>query len=118
MVIRKEDQRLQVRDNIRGGQGRLENRHILEPEQMFGSASLLTEFYFDPGDSIGPHVHDTDAEVYYMLEGQLTLIEDGKELVLRPGDASYAHSGTSHSIENRSGAPARMLALILNIHQK
>ena len=79
MVIRKEDQRLQVRDNVRGGQGRLENRHILEPEQMFGSASLLTEFYFDPGDGIGPHVHDTDAEVYYVLEGELTLTENGKD---------------------------------------
>ncbi len=118
MVIRKEDQRLQVRDNIRGGQGRLENRHILEPEQMFDSASLLTEFFFDPGDSIGPHVHDTDAEVYYVLEGELTLTENGKDFVLRPGDASYAHSGTAHSIQNRSQAPARMLALILNIHQK
>ena len=115
MVIKKEAQRVQVRDNVRGGAGRLENRHILEKEQMFGKASLLTEFFFDPGDSIGPHVHDGDAEVYYMLEGQLTLIEDGKETVLMPGDASYAHSGVSHSIENRTDAPARMLALILEL---
>lgn len=50
-----------------------------------------------------------------MLEGELTLTENGKDFVLRPGDASYAHSGTSHSIQNRSQAPARMLALILKI---
>lgn len=54
MVIRKEDQRLQVRDNIRGGQGRLENRHILEPEQMFDSASLLTEFFSIPATASAP----------------------------------------------------------------
>lgn len=114
MVVYKADQRLQVRDNVRGGHGRLENRHILEASELFGSASLLTEFFFDPGDSIGPHVHDGDAEVYYMLEGELTLVEDGQNFVLRPGDASYAHSGVSHSIENRSDKPARMLALILN----
>ena len=45
----------------------------------------------------------------------LTLIEDGKEIELRPGDASYAHSGTSHAIENRSDRPARMLAVILKV---
>ena len=48
MVIRKENQRLQVRDNVRGGNGRLENRHIIEPDAMFGSATLFTEFFFDP----------------------------------------------------------------------
>lgn len=115
MVIRKEDMRLQVRDNVRGGPGRLENRHILEKEAMFGSATLLTEFFFDPGDGIGPHVHDGDAEVYYMLEGELVLNEDGRETVLRPGDASYAHSGVSHSIVNKTDRPARMLALILKV---
>ena len=115
MVIRKEAQRVQVRDNVRGGNGTLENRHIIEPDRMFGSATLFSEFFFDPGDGIGPHVHDADAEVYYMLEGVLTLIEDGKETELRPDDASYAHSGTSHAIENRSDRPARMLAVILKV---
>lgn len=115
MVIRKEAQRVQVRDSIRGGNGRLENRHIIEPDAMFGSATLFTEFFFDPGDSIGPHVHDGDAEIYYLLEGTLTLIEDGRETALRPGDASYAHSGVSHAIENRSDKPARMLAVILKV---
>ena len=57
MVIRKENQRLQVRDNVRGGNGTLENRHIIEPDAMFGSATLFTEFFFDPGDSIGAHPH-------------------------------------------------------------
>ena len=115
MVIRKEVQRLQVRDNVRGGSGTLENRHIIEPEAMFGSATLFSEFFFDPGDSIGSHAHDSDAEVYYMLEGTLTLIEDGVETQLHPGDASYAHSGVSHAIENRTDRPARMLAVILKV---
>ena len=50
-----------------------------------------------------------------MLEGQLTLIEDGVETVLKEGDASYAHSGVSHAIENRSDKPAKMLAVILKV---
>ena len=88
MVIRKEAQRLQVRDNVRGGNGTLENRHIIEPDDMFGSCTLFSEFYFEAGDSLGVHPLANDAEVYYLLEGQLTLIEDGVETVLNPGDAS------------------------------
>ena len=68
-----------------------------------------------PEGYIGAHPHDNDAEVYYMLEGELTLIEDGVETVLKEGDASYAHSGVSHAIENRSDKPAKMLAVILKV---
>ena len=39
----------------------------------------------------------------------------GVETVLKEGDASYAHSGVSHAIENRSDKPAKMLAVILKV---
>ena len=115
MIHRKSEMNAELKSNVRGGNGTLENRHIIEPDAMFGSATLFSEFFFDAGDSIGVHPHDNDAEVYYMLEGQLTLIEDGVETVLNEGDASYAHSGTAHAIENRSDKPARMLAVILKV---
>ena len=63
MVIRKEAQRVQVRDNVRGGNGTLENRHIIEPDRMFGSATLFSEFFFDPGDGIGPEIVDSTVAV-------------------------------------------------------
>lgn len=113
MVIRKEKQRVQVRDNVRGGNGRLENRHILEPDAMLGKCTLFTEFFFDPGDGIGPHPHGPDAEVYYVLEGELTVTEDGTETTLRPGDAAFAANGAVHSVENRGEKRARMLAVVL-----
>ena len=54
MVIRKADQRLQVRDNVRGGNGRLENRHIVEPDAMFGSATLFPSFSLIPAIPSAP----------------------------------------------------------------
>ena len=113
MVIRKENQRLQVRDNVRGGNGTLENRHIIEPDAMFGSATLFTEFFFDPGDSIGVHAHDNDAEVYYMLEGSATIIDDGVETVLNPGDAQFCADGHTHGIYNHTDKDAAFLAIIV-----
>lgn len=113
MIVRKESQRMQVRDHIRGGSGTLENRHILEPDAMLGKCTLFTEFFFDPGDSIGLHPHGPDAEIYYVLEGELTVTEDGNESILHPGDAAFAANGIIHSVENRGDRPARMLAVIL-----
>lgn len=104
---------MQVRDHVRGGNGRLENRHILDPEVMMQKCSLFTEFFFDPGDGIGPHPHGPDAEIYYVLEGELTLTEDGVTSVLNPGDAAILGNGSTHSVENRSDHNARMLAVIL-----
>lgn len=113
MIVRKTEQRVQVRDNLRGGNGRLENRHILEPDSMLGKCTLFTEFFFDPGDSIGPHPHGPDAEIYYILEGELAVTTDGATSLLQPGDAAFVGNGSIHSVENRSSAPARMLAVIL-----
>ena len=113
MIVKKEDQRIQIRDHVRGGAGTLENRHILAPDGMLGKCTLFTEFFFDPGDGIGPHPHGPDAEIYYVLEGSLTVTEDGAESLLEPGDAALCVPGCTHSVENRTDLPARMLAVIL-----
>jgi quercetin dioxygenase-like cupin family protein len=113
MIVRKAEQRVQVRDHVRGGPGTLENRHILEPDAMLGKCTLFTEFFFDPGDGIGPHPHGPDAEIYYVLEGALTVTENGAESLLHEGDSALCPPGCTHSVENRSDRPARMLAVIL-----
>lgn len=114
MIKHKNEMRLRTREGIRGGNGVIEDLNILEPEEMLGKCSLFTRFYLDPGDSIGYHSHPDDAEVYYVLSGQLTVIQDDGDVVLGPGDVAFTHSGGSHSVENRSKEPAEMLAVIFN----
>lgn len=113
MIRRKDEMRLQVRDNIRGGSGRIENLHIFEPEELEGKCTLCSVFELDPGDSIGGHAHEADGEIYYVLRGELVVTEDGTEHVLYAGDASYTCGGSSHAIENRSGEKASFMAIIL-----
>ena len=54
------------------------------------------------------HWHSHEDEFVYVLEGEVTLIEDGGETVLRAGDcAAFAKSsGDGHHLVNRSDAPA------------
>ncbi|MEM1351836.1 MAG: cupin domain-containing protein [Pseudomonadota bacterium] len=57
------------------------------------------------------HWHSHEDEFLYMLEGQLTVVEDGVETVIGPGDACAWKAGepVAHYLRNHTDAPARYL---------
>ena len=57
------------------------------------------------------HWHSHEDEFVYVLEGELTLIEDGGESVLQAGDCAAfpKNSGNGHHMINRSSVTARYL---------
>jgi hypothetical protein len=80
--------------------------------QRLGNAGGLTDFGVNlmrlpPGNwSSQRHWHED--EFVYVLEGELTLIEDGGETVLRAGDCAAfpKGSGNGHRMINKSGVMA------------
>jgi uncharacterized cupin superfamily protein len=54
------------------------------------------------------HWHSHEDEFVFVLEGELTLVEDDGETVLRAGDAAAfpRNSGDGHHMINKSGAVA------------
>ncbi len=63
----------------------------------------------DPGAASAlRHWHTNQDEFVYVLEGELTLVTDAGETVLRPGMCAGFPSGRpdGHHLVNRSGAPA------------
>ncbi len=48
------------------------------------------------GVSIGEHLHTNHEEVYFLLSGTGTLLFDGKEYDMNPGDVSLCNLGHSH----------------------
>jgi quercetin dioxygenase-like cupin family protein len=71
-------------------------------ERLFHSGlELMIDARLEPGAAIGLHRHTATEEVYYVLEGQLsmtTVLADGREVSadLRPGDAHGVRLGESH----------------------
>lgn len=58
------------------------------------------------------HRHAVQDEFVYVLEGELVLIDDCGETVLRPGMcAGFAHGGAAHHLVNRSAADAVYLEI-------
>jgi len=82
--------------------------------QRLGNAGGLKDFGVNlmrlpPGNwSSQRHWHSHEDEFVYVLEGELTLIEDDGETLLRAGDCATFPKGTGngHHLVNRSDATA------------
>ncbi len=85
--------------------------------RRLGDASGLTQFgvnlsTLEPGCvSALRHWHEAEDEFVYMLSGEVVLVENDGETVLRPGDAAGFKAGEAngHHLVNRSGEPAIFL---------
>jgi uncharacterized cupin superfamily protein len=104
---------------------RLRWRHVLGERIDVGSSSSVTikatgkdtagSFYLGeclimPG-YVGPpsHVHDRQHDMFYVLEGTLTLQIDDETVNLGPGSFACIPPGTVHTFSNRSERPLRFL---------
>jgi uncharacterized cupin superfamily protein len=84
-----------------------------------GDAAGLTQFgvnllTLEPsGWSSQRHWHSHEDEFVYVLSGELVLVTDEGETVLRSGDCAGFRGGdrNGHCLQNRSAAPAQMLVV-------
>jgi uncharacterized cupin superfamily protein len=85
--------------------------------KRLGNAAGLDQFGVNlttlkPGASSAlRHWHEREDEFIYVLEGELVLIEDGGETLLKPGDAAgfKANSGNGHHLVNKTDRNATYL---------
>src|SRR5215211_4964655 len=69
-----------------------------------GEGSLAPGF---PGPP--PHTHERLHDMFYVLEGTLTVRVGGEDNELRPGSCVCIPPGTVHTFSNRSGTAVRFL---------
>lgn len=87
--------------------------------QRLGDAGGVTDFGVNltrlpPGGwSSQRHWHSHEDEFVYLLEGELVLVEDGSETLLRAGECAAfpKASGNGHHMVNRSNAAAVYLEI-------
>jgi quercetin dioxygenase-like cupin family protein len=66
-----------------------------------GTSSLIVGLsHFLPGGGAGPDASPSE-KVYFVLEGELTVIVDGKETVLKKHDSCVIEANESREIINR-----------------
>ena len=83
-------------------------RDILPP-----GLRLHAKITLPPGASIGAHVHENETELFYVLQGQGEILQDGAWLPLLPGDATSTGGGQSHALRNTGDADFVLIATIV-----
>ena len=92
------------------GRGHISYRHITEAGGLtqFGAA---VETLHPGRQSSQPHWEEHEDEFLYMLDGELTVVEDGVETVIHSGDACCWKAGmaVAHTLRNHTDRPATYL---------
>ncbi len=80
--------------------------------EMGGSQTLVFGIsHFLPGGGAGPDASPPE-KVYFVLEGELTVIIDGKETVLKKHDSCFIGPNENREIVNRTNAVCSILVAI------
>ncbi len=113
MICRKGEHRIEIRENARGGNGKVEISHLFEPEQTKNKTRMFSFVTLEPGASLGYHVHVNEMEYFYILKGAAKVNDNGTEYTLFPGDTMFTDEGEGHYMEACEGGPMEYLAVII-----
>lgn len=113
MIIHPEEQRRVDQPGALGGKGVAVFQFLVEPERLKGEAKMFNIVELPPGASLGWHGHTDNFELYYILEGEALVNDNGEESTVHPGDLIYTADGAHHSIENVSNQTMKMIATVI-----
>lgn len=112
MIIKNNDQKTDVKTNMRGGSGEVLFKHIVDKEELDHSR-LFSTITLKKDCSIGTHTHIKETEYYYILSGEGVVTEEAGSSVVKPGDVVITGDGESHSIINNEDEDLVFIALII-----
>jgi len=114
MIKRPEELRIEYKEHMRGGDGTVQLTHFIAgPEDLNGKGRLFSKITLNPGCSIGYHVHETDAELFYILKGTAEYNDGGEIKTVKAGDVTICPTGTGHGIANRTEEVVELVAVIV-----
>ena len=114
-MIRRSDEIKERRvQNARGGDNEVVFYDWMSPEDAKGHGRLFSKLVIPPGASIGYHEHSGEFEAFYVIAGEATIDDNGKEEVLKAGDMAICKDGEGHSCRNNGSVDLVMIAMIMN----
>jgi quercetin dioxygenase-like cupin family protein len=113
MLIRNQQRPVEIRENMRGGEGSVHFRHLCEGQDLPPHCRVASQVTLEKGASIGTHPHIDEAEFYFILSGEGVVLEDGQRVLVYPGDVTLTGSGGAHSIANEKDEPLVLVAFVV-----
>lgn len=113
MIVKNGEARKEVKSNMFEGSGEVTLELLVEPSHLKDEMKMFNRMTFPPGASLGLHSHVDNFEFYYILEGEGTAIDDGKEVKVTTGDLIYTADGATHALINTGTTPLVMIATVV-----
>ncbi len=111
MITYNAQQKHGIREFMRGGKKYVQTTDLSAalPDMMrlFSTLTLI------PGASIGYHVHENETELFYFLDGQGRVQDDGQFIDVSAGDSMATFPGHGHAVENTGDTDLVILAAIV-----
>lgn len=79
---------------------------------MKGPRSNFALVRFLPGEDFQAHYHNVMEENFYILEGKVDIVVDGKVNTLSAGDMIHIEPGEVHYVKNAYDAPMKMVSTL------
>ena len=112
MLIKRNEMKTEIKEKMRGGEGRVELVHLVDCANE-KNIRMLAEITLKPGCSIGGHSHENETEYFLILGGEGAVNDDGTEKPVKAGDVVVTGNGASHSISNNGSVPLVLHAVIV-----
>ena len=113
MIRRNGEYRVDIREEMRGGSGKVKIEHLWDTEkELKANNRLFARLTLEPGCSIGFHHHEGEEEVFVITGGRAEADDNGNVVILNAGDTILTGDGGGHSIKCVSDEPLEILAVI------
>ena len=112
MIKKKENVERQSAANVGNFDGEVIKNLVLTSAEMGGRLKGFNRIDLPVGSMIKEHAHVDDAEIYYILEGEVTVTDNDATHILHAGDVVFTADGNRHSIKNTGKTPAAFVAVI------
>lgn len=114
MIRRANECKVSIREQMRGGPGSVEQTEFVTKEELYDKGRLFGKLVLKPGCGIGFHTHENEAELFYVIKGTAEYDDNGTKTEIKAGDVTICPAGEGHGVENKSGEPVEIIAVIVS----
>lgn len=102
MIIKQNDMKVQSRPRLRDGFGTTDFLHIVSEELRPKKCRLFSVMILEKGCSAGRHDHTGETEIYYVMQGEGIINDNGTIRPFKVGDCNICGGGDFHSVSNEN----------------
>ena len=114
MFKKNDDYKAVLRSGIQGGEGEVKVEPLWLPDtELKSNIKFMARVTIPQGASIGFHQHDNEEEIYYIVSGAGSAVDNDEKKNVEAGDSILTRDGEQHSISCTSKDPLVMIATIV-----